>query len=291
MASGSMDRYGFLVIGFRTDAEEESIREDYDRFPRFCQGVGAGVGHVGDGLSHVEAGLSHVEAGLGHVGTGLGYVGAGLGPVEAGGAGGVGAIGVTVAAVGVAQAGDDRLGDLLRQFLERLPGAVPVQAPVLPRVAEVQPRATVVDEGAMSVRKYNVEFNRLLGYAGRSLEDEQAQIRRFLRRLRIDLKTWCRGIRFISRAELVETVAQIEENLREQAAVVVPAVQPRRPQQQVQQVGPSKGGMPAQGHKRNWEDTSRSGQSGRGCYGCGSLDQKRESCPKQNETRAARVCY
>ncbi|KFK23335.1 hypothetical protein AALP_AAs49143U000100, partial [Arabis alpina] len=56
----------------------------------------------------------------------VGPVGAGLGPVEAGGAGpAVGA----VAAAGVAQARDDRLADLLTQLLERLPGAVPVQAP------------------------------------------------------------------------------------------------------------------------------------------------------------------
>ncbi|KFK22651.1 hypothetical protein AALP_AAs56506U000100, partial [Arabis alpina] len=67
-----------------------------------------------------------VGAGLGPVGAGVGPVGAGLGPVEAGGAGGVGAAGGTVAAAGVAQAGDDRLADLLRQLLERLPGAVPV---------------------------------------------------------------------------------------------------------------------------------------------------------------------
>ncbi|KFK22981.1 hypothetical protein AALP_AAs50418U000100, partial [Arabis alpina] len=75
------------------------------------------------------------------VGASVGPVGAGLGPVEAGGAGGaVPAVGA-VAAAGVAQARDDRLADLLTQLLERLPGAVPAQAPVVPRVAEVQPRA------------------------------------------------------------------------------------------------------------------------------------------------------
>ncbi|KFK24394.1 hypothetical protein AALP_AAs56345U000100, partial [Arabis alpina] len=103
-------------------------------------------------------------------------------------------------------------------------------------------------QGTRSVREYDVEFNRLLGYAGRSFEDEQAQVRRFLRGLRPDLRTRCRGIRFAGRVELVEVAAQIEEDLREQAAIVVPAVQPRRPQQQqVQQAGPGKGGKPAQG--------------------------------------------
>ncbi|KFK22190.1 hypothetical protein AALP_AAs69130U000100 [Arabis alpina] len=63
-----------------------------------------------------------VGAGVGPVGAGVGSVGAGFGPVEAGG---VGAAGAAVAAAGVAQAGDDRLTDLLRQLLERLPGAVP----------------------------------------------------------------------------------------------------------------------------------------------------------------------
>ncbi|KFK28821.1 hypothetical protein AALP_AA7G053400 [Arabis alpina] len=89
---------------------------------------------------------TNVGAGLGPVEAGVGPVGAGLGPVEAGCHGGVVAAGGAVVAAGVAPAGDDRLADLLRQLLERLPGAVPVQAPVLPRVAEVQPRAAVADE-------------------------------------------------------------------------------------------------------------------------------------------------
>ncbi|KFK22460.1 hypothetical protein AALP_AAs57345U000100, partial [Arabis alpina] len=63
------------------------------------------------------------------VGASVGPVGAGLGPVEAGGAGGAGPAVGAVAAAGVAQARDDRLADLLTQLLERLPGAVPVQAP------------------------------------------------------------------------------------------------------------------------------------------------------------------
>ncbi|KFK23164.1 hypothetical protein AALP_AAs74929U000100, partial [Arabis alpina] len=110
--------------------------------------------------------------------------------------------------------------------------------------------------------------------------------------LRPDLRTRCRGIRFASRVELVEVAAQIEEDLREQAAIVVPAVQPRRPQQQqVQQAGPGKGGKPAQGQKRRWEGTSGSGQGGRGCYICGSLDHQRASCPKRSEVRGVRTCY
>ncbi|KFK29096.1 hypothetical protein AALP_AA7G088300 [Arabis alpina] len=92
----------------------------------------------------------------------------------------------------------------------------------------------------------------------------------------LDLAQGAIGIRFVSKAELVEAAANIEEDLREKAVVVSPAVQPRIPQQHVQQVGPSKGGKPAQGQKRKWEDTSRSGQSGRGCYSCGSLDHKRQ---------------
>ncbi|KFK41319.1 hypothetical protein AALP_AA2G114600 [Arabis alpina] len=83
------------------------------------------------------------------VGTGLGPVGAGLDPVEAGGVGAARGAGV---AAGVAQAGDDRLVDLLRQLLERLLGAVPVQAPVFPRVAEVQPRAAVAHEVPLFIR-------------------------------------------------------------------------------------------------------------------------------------------
>jgi len=50
------------------------------------------------------------------------------------------------AAAGGAQVPVVGLAGLLRQLLERLPGVVPVQAPVTPRVAEVQQRATVAEE-------------------------------------------------------------------------------------------------------------------------------------------------
>ena len=38
------------------------------------------------------------------------------------------------------------MAGLLRQLLERLPGVVPVEAPVAPRMAEVQQRAAVAEE-------------------------------------------------------------------------------------------------------------------------------------------------
>jgi len=74
--------------------------------------------------------------------------------VEAGGTGvgvGVHAVGaedpgVLGAAAGGAQVPEVSLACLLRQLLERLPGVVPVQAPVAPRVAEVQQRAAIAEE-------------------------------------------------------------------------------------------------------------------------------------------------
>ena len=50
------------------------------------------------------------------------------------------------AVAGGAQVPEVVLTGLLRQLLERLPGVVPVQAPVAPRVAEVQQRAAVAEE-------------------------------------------------------------------------------------------------------------------------------------------------
>jgi len=229
--------------------------------------------------------------------------------------------GVLAAAAGGAQVLEVGLAGLLRQLLKRLPGVVPVQAPVAPRVAEVQQRAAVAEEvpsylrmmeqlqrigtgyfsggtspeeadswrsrvernfgsskcsveylvdlavhflegdahlwwrsvtakrrqadmfwadfvaefnakycpqealdrmearfleltqGERSVREYDREFNRLLVYAGRGMEDDQAQMRRFLRGLRPDWRVRCRVSQYATKAALVETAAEVEEDL------------------------------------------------------------------------------
>ena len=46
-------------------------------------------------------------------------------------------------------------------------------------------------QGRKTVREYEEEFNRLRRFVGRELEDEAVQVRRFIRGLRAELKTYC----------------------------------------------------------------------------------------------------
>jgi len=294
---------------------------------RVLEGTGESDGHSATVEQSVGSQPEFVEPG---VRNGLGADIAGAAGVGAGGAGvgtGVHAVGaegpgVMGAAAGGAQIPEVGLAGLLRQLLERLPGVVPVEAPVAPRVAEVQQRAAVAEEvpsylrmmeqlqrigtgyfsggtspeeadswrsrvernfgssrcpaeyrvdltvhflegdahlwwrsvtarrrqadmswadfvaefnakyfpqealdrmearfleltqGERSVREYDREFNRLLVYAGRGMEDDQAQMRRFLRGLRPDLRVRCRVSQYATKAALVETAAEVEEDLQ-----------------------------------------------------------------------------
>jgi len=83
-------------------------------------------------------------------------------------------------------------------------------------------------QGERSVREYEREFNRLLVYAGRGMEDDQVQMRRFLRGLRLDLRVRCRVSQYATKATLVETAAEVEEDLQRQVVAVSPAVQPKK---------------------------------------------------------------
>ncbi|XP_010490257.1 PREDICTED: uncharacterized protein LOC104768004 [Camelina sativa] len=131
-------------------------------------------------------------------------------------------------------------------------------------------------QGNRTVRELDAEFSRLVGFAGRALEPESAQVRRFLLAPQDDLRTRCRVRSYPTRAELVETTGWIEDDLSSQVVVVSPPVQPKQTQP------PStsgKGGKPPQGQKRKFDVMQRSGFSGAGCFGCGSLEQRVASCP------------
>ncbi|XP_010423670.1 PREDICTED: ATP-dependent DNA helicase PIF1-like [Camelina sativa] len=58
------------------------------------------------------------------------------------------------------------------------------------------------------------------------MESEVAQIKRFMRALRENLRVHCRGRSYATMAELVETAAEIEDDLRGKTVVVSPTVQP-----------------------------------------------------------------
>ena len=46
-------------------------------------------------------------------------------------------------------------------------------------------------QGRMTIREYEEKFNRLRRYVGKELEEETVQIRRFVRGLRVELRTYC----------------------------------------------------------------------------------------------------
>ena len=69
----------------------------------------------------------------------------------------------------------------------------------------------------MSVREYEEKFNRLRRYVGKELEEETVQIRRFVRGLRVELRTHCSVGHFQTVSELVERMAMVETNLAEEA--------------------------------------------------------------------------
>jgi len=71
-------------------------------------------------------------------------------------------------------------------------------------------------QGNRTVREYDEEFNRLRRYVGRELEEEQAQVRRFIRRLRIEIRNHCLVRTFNSVFELVERAVMIEEGIEEE---------------------------------------------------------------------------
>ncbi|KAG7533125.1 Myosin head motor domain [Arabidopsis thaliana x Arabidopsis arenosa] len=120
--------YGCLELALRL------LVVDYVNMAR-----GAGVSGRGRGRGRGEAAIEPFVGPQPEVeGTGAGLAGVGAG-------GHVGAEGPRAlgAAAGVARGPDGGVADLLRQLLERIPAVVPVQAPIAPRVAEVQPRVAV----------------------------------------------------------------------------------------------------------------------------------------------------
>lgn len=146
---------------------------------RVLKGTGESDGHsakveqsVGSQPEFVEPG---VRNGLGADiagATGVGAGGAGVGTgVHAVGAEGPGVMG---AAAGGAQVPEVGLAGLLRQLLERLPGVVPVETPVAPRVAEVQQRAAVAEE-VLSYLRMMEQLQRIdTGYFSGGTSPEEA---------------------------------------------------------------------------------------------------------------------
>ena len=71
--------------------------------------------------------------------------------------------------------------------------------------------------GRKTVREYEEEFNRLRRYVGKELEDETVQVRRLIRGLRVELRTYCSVRTFYTVSKLVERMAMVETNLAGEA--------------------------------------------------------------------------
>ncbi|KAG7588974.1 Integrase catalytic core [Arabidopsis suecica] len=100
-----------------------------------------------------------------------------------------GGAGVDGVPVGVAQARDDRIADLLTRLLERLPERVPAQAPGVPPVAEVQPRIAVA-EALPSYIKMMEQMQRI----GTEFFSEGYQVDLVVHYLQADAHLWWRGV-------------------------------------------------------------------------------------------------
>ncbi|KAG7556855.1 Retrotransposon gag domain [Arabidopsis suecica] len=116
-----------------------------------CRGRGRGQGHGAPVANESVAQSATVE----HVGS----LQADQEEPEGLAGGGAGVDGVPV---GVAQARDDRIADLLTRLLERLPERVPAQALGVPPMAEVQPRVVVAGE-LPSYIKMMEQMQRIVG--------------------------------------------------------------------------------------------------------------------------------
>lgn len=161
-------------------------------------------------------------------------------------------------------------------------------------------------QGNRTVREYEEEFNRLRRYVGRELEDEQAQVRRFIRGLRVEIRNHCLVRTFNSVSELVERAAMIEigieeENQLKQARFnsrsnpISKSGEKKRKWDKVENSNKSSGKRPeceTCGKKHGGECWKAIGA----CARCGNKEHSTQNCPRMDQgTRAtsddARTCF
>ncbi|KAG7594099.1 Zinc finger CCHC-type [Arabidopsis thaliana x Arabidopsis arenosa] len=147
-------------------------------------------------------------------------------------------------------------------------------------------------QGNRTVREYDEEFNRLRRYVGRELEDEQAQVRRFIRGLRVEIRNHCLIRTFTLVSELVERAAMIEIGLEEEKRMKSEKFLPRPSQpmkpadkkRKFDKVEDSKSDA-----KRNECATCGKNHSGTywravgACVRCGSKDHSIQNCLRMEQ--------
>lgn len=156
-------------------------------------------------------------------------------------------------------------------------------------------------QGRRTVREYEEEFNRLRRYVGKELEDEAVQVRRFIRGLRAELRTYCSVRTFSTVSELVERMALLEVNLADEhkqkvKSVVVASSQSgdrKRKRDQAEEGKTSSGRSvcPKCGRHHGGECWRAMGA----CLRCGKMDHSARDCPRQEQgaggdTRTCHYC-
>ncbi|XP_010462765.1 PREDICTED: uncharacterized protein LOC104743370 [Camelina sativa] len=152
----------------------------------------------------------------------------------------------------------------------------------------------------MTVRAYDAEFSRLRRFVGKEIEDEKAQVRRFIRGLRVDIRNHCVNGVFNSVVEVVERAAMIEARIEEEKQL-------KRERVSSRSTHPAK----TTDRKRKWNkvDNARSepkygecktcGKYHSGscwktfgaCGRCGSKDHEIRNCPRMDNGNGPRSCY
>ncbi|XP_010495869.1 PREDICTED: uncharacterized protein LOC104773018 [Camelina sativa] len=146
-------------------------------------------------------------------------------------------------------------------------------------------------QGEMTVRAYDVEFSRLRRFVGKEVEDEKAQVRHFIRGLRVDIRNHCVNGVFNSVMEVVGRAAMIEAGIEEEKQL-------KREKVSSRSTHPAK----TTDRKRKWDkvDNARSepkygecktcGKYHSGscwkvvgaCGRCGSKDHEIRNCPRMD---------
>ncbi|KAF8046430.1 hypothetical protein N665_3716s0001 [Sinapis alba] len=156
-------------------------------------------------------------------------------------------------------------------------------------------------QGRRTVKEYEEEFNRLTRYVGKELEDESVQVRRFIRGLKVELRTYCCVRTFHTVSEFVERMAMLETNLAEEAEL------------KIRSHPAATGGNSDRKRERDQTEESKS-SSGRSaclkcgrhhgvecwramgaCLRCGKMDHSARDCPRQDQgaggdTRTCHYC-
>ena len=154
-------------------------------------------------------------------------------------------------------------------------------------------------QGRRTVTEYEEEFNRLRHYVGKELEDESVQVRRFIRGLRVELRTYCSVRTFHTVSELVERMAMLETNLAEEAKL--------KTRSHTASIGgssdrkrkrdPAEEGKPSSGRpecpKCGRHNGGECWRAMRVCLQCGKMDHSAPDCPRQEQGASGdtRTCH